>query len=142
MKREEKLLAMERQARDRSVHGWAFRALDKPDQFILNHQAIHEAEPGACRPCDEVCRWKESQGVVEAIRAFLDGGPCPEDCRRGYALAREQLKLGPKDWYEAYAEAAHYLVPGWNAFMDLTGEQERFCEMAADSKAERPEEER
>jgi hypothetical protein len=29
----------------------------------------------------------------EAIKAFLNGGPCPEGYRRTYALARKQLKL-------------------------------------------------
>jgi hypothetical protein len=30
---------------------------------------------------------------VAAIRAFLEGGPCPEQYKSGYALAREQLRL-------------------------------------------------
>lgn len=110
MKREERLLALEQQARNRAVKGWAFRDLPRAEN--------------------------------DAIRVFLAGGPCPERYLRGYALAREQLGLGIKDWYEAFAEAAMMLVPGWDATVDLTEEQERYCEQAADSKAYRPQEER
>lgn len=110
MTREEKLLALEQQARNRAVKGWAFRGL----------------------PDDQDA----------AIRSFLAGGPCPPEYRSGYALAREQLRLGPKDWYEAFAEAARELIPGWNHTIDLTEDQEQYCEIAADSKAERPEEEK
>jgi len=46
------------------------------------------------------------------------------------------------DWYEAFANKAHELVPGWNFTIDLTPEQEKICEAHADSVAPRPEAER
>jgi hypothetical protein len=110
MNREEKLLALEQQARARATHGWVFRTI----------------------PSEQVA----------AIRCFLDGGPCPEEYRAAYATAREQLKLGPKDWHEAFAEAAAQVHPGWNHTVDLTADEEAYCEAAADSKAIRPPEER
>jgi hypothetical protein len=48
-------------ARDRTVHGWAFRALPEDEK--------------------------------KAIRAFLDGGECPEGYRTVWLLARRQLGL-------------------------------------------------
>ena len=50
MKAAEKQAALEQLARDRAVKGWAFRLGDTP----------------------------ADQAEKAAIRAFLDGGPCPE----------------------------------------------------------------
>lgn len=63
----ERRAATEQQARTRAVHGWAFRLGDS----------------------------EQDQAEKAAIRLFLDGGPCPEEYRSAYALAREQLKLPP-----------------------------------------------
>lgn len=46
------------------------------------------------------------------------------------------------DWYEAFANKAHEIHPGWNYMIDLTPEEERQCEEAADKVAPRPEEEK
>jgi hypothetical protein len=82
----ERRAAVERQARTRTVHGWAFK--DLPDE------------------------------EVAAIRAFLDGGPCPEGYKHTYALCREQLKL-PKlekpeepEQFERNHAAIHEAEPG------------------------------
>ena len=50
--------------------------------------------------------------------------------------------IAGKDWYEAFAEAAHRIVPGWSWEKDLTPEQEAEVEAAADKVAGRPEEEK
>lgn len=148
MNKREKREALEQLARDRAVQGWAFRlpsAKDKPPQFILDHWAIHEAPSGQCKPCDQVRKFQAGLEEADDIRAFLNGGPCPAKHRSSYDLAREQLKLGHKDWYEAFADAAHGYVPGWDItgyMTDLTDEQEAYCLAAADSVADRPEAEK
>jgi len=141
MNKEEKRQAQEQQARERAVHGSKVSVI-KPPEFKAEHWAIHRQLDGTCGWCSEVERWTRDQAEAGAIRAFLDGGPCPPDYRRLYDLAREQLRLGPKDWYEAFADAAHGLVPGWDATMELTQDQESYCEAAADSVAIRPEAEK
>jgi hypothetical protein len=78
------------------------------------------------------------ESEVKEIRMFLEGGTCPAKHRSSYELAREQLKLGPKDWYEAYAEAVSSIG---KSFPDiLTDDEDKYCEDAADSVAERPKE--
>jgi hypothetical protein len=52
------------------------------------------------------------------------------------------IKKPKKDWYEAFADKAHELIPGWDFTTDLTPEQEEACLKHADSLAERPEAER
>jgi hypothetical protein len=47
-----------------------------------------------------------------------------------------------KDWYEAFADKAHELIPDWDPLEDMTPEQEKTCEDHADSVAIRPEAER
>jgi hypothetical protein len=68
MKAAEKRAATERLARTRAVKGWAFRLGSSP----------------------------EDEREIDAILVFLDGGPCPEQYRSGYALARAQLGLAPE----------------------------------------------
>lgn len=45
-------------------------------------------------------------------------------------------------WYEAFADKAHEVHPGWNWMIDLTPDEEKQCEAAADSVASRPEAEK
>ena len=106
MNSRERAEALERLARQRAVHGWAFRGLPQEEN--------------------------------DAISAFLHGkGPCPEGYRGTYRLCRKHLKLGPKDWYEAFGEAVHSIGKQWP--MDLTEAEEKYCEEFADSMADRPE---
>jgi hypothetical protein len=49
---------------------------------------------------------------VQAIRAFLDGGPCPAGYQAMFALAREQLRL-PDRWVRADAD-----IPTWELAAD------------------------
>jgi hypothetical protein len=48
----------------------------------------------------------------------------------------------PKDWYEAFSDAAHDIHPGWTWQIDLTPEEEAEAEARADKVAIRPEAER
>lgn len=145
MNREEKSRAQEAKARARAVTGWAFRLPgnnDNPPDYALTHYRAHLAESGACTTCDIVIRFSAGLEEAEDIRIFLNGGPCPEKYRAAYAQARIDLKMGPKDWYEAFAEAAEGIkANGWPT-EPMAPELESYCEDAADSIAERPEAER
>jgi hypothetical protein len=37
----------------------------RPEQFELNHAAIHEARAGDCRACDKVREYKRERGVPD-----------------------------------------------------------------------------
>jgi hypothetical protein len=83
-------------ARERAVRGRAFRLRgesEKPAQFIMNHWAIHQDATGKCTSCRNAGLWTADQKEAAAIKVFLAGGPCPEEYKRIYALAREQLGL-------------------------------------------------
>ena len=71
MNKEEKRIAAEQLARNRTVKGWAFRL------------------GGSTKP--------EDVAEMAEIEAFLDGGPCPDRYRETYRLERERLKLEGSD---------------------------------------------
>jgi hypothetical protein len=81
-----------------------------------------------------------SQKEKEEILRFLAGGPVPPLYAKAYAMARVQLRLGPKDWYEAFADCVHSLGKEWPD--DITPEENAYCAASADTYAPRPAAER
>jgi hypothetical protein len=100
--RAEKRAAAEQLARDRAVRGWAFR---------LGGSAEDLAEKAA-------------------IRAFLDGGPCPGKHRASYALARQQLHLDPADPADPDLQAAWLATALQTAYADADAGQPGASETA------------